>query len=161
MKRKFWSVGSIVALAILAGSLFSLYYIVTQVDFGVTPPPFSELKTVSGHVEYVQWREWGEMDSAMEIKIQGEPTPFQYFVPHKREVSRALQEGVTVQFWVDSHDFPEVWQAAVDGIIISPYQSRVAWGKSNARLGKIFVSSLLFLLALIPSLYLVSKMRGR
>ncbi|MBI4302861.1 MAG: hypothetical protein HY665_00775 [Chloroflexi bacterium] len=153
MKKKFWSAGSIIGLVILTGSLISLYYVVTRTDFGATPPPFNELTMVSGQVEYVKWREWGESDSLMEIKLRKLPTQFQYLKPHEDEVSRALQKGVIAQFWVDPHD-SEVWQVAIDGIIISPYQSRVAWEISNARLGKTVVSIILLVLTLISGMYL-------
>lgn len=174
MKGKLWSIGLILCLAVLVGSLALVYYIAAKPWSDDSPPPFDELKVVSGQVEYVKWNEGGEYEhSSIEIKLRELPNGFLYWTPHIREVDlalrKALKEHSSAKLWVALryYNYPawsvvEVWQVAVDGIIISPYQSRVAWGKSNARLGKIIVSFfLVFFLTLIPGIYLYGKMRGR
>ncbi len=164
--RRFWSVGLVVSLAIVALVSPALIYLIFQQDFGDRSPPFDDLTMLSGRVEWVKWMERENSDGNVYdydvyLKLRELSTEFHYNEPHEYEVYRALTEHTSVQLWVY---VGEVWQVAVDGTVISSYQSRVAWGKSNAMVGKIFVSSFAaFILDLVPVLYLyqrVKKARG-
>ncbi len=143
MKRSLWSVGSILSLAIIVGSLVLVYYIVAKPWSDDSPPPFDELEVVSGQVGYVNWNEGEEYEhSSIDIKLRELPNEFFYWTPYIHDVDlalrKALREYSSVKLWVAHryYNYPavsvvEAWQVAVDGVVISSYEDRVEWGKSR------------------------------
>lgn len=162
MKRKFWSLGSVLGLAIIILGLPALVYLIFLQDFGDKSPPFDELTIMSGQVENVELVDkYNSNDNVYDqdvyIKLRGLPTRFLYGEPYELEVYQALEEQGSFQLWVGRG---EVWQVAVDSTVISSYQSRVAWGKSNTMVGKIFVSCFIgFFLAVFPGIYLYLRFK--
>lgn len=173
MKRRCWSVGLVVPLAIIIGSLILAYYIVARPWSDERPPSFDELQVVSGQVEYVKWNEGGEYEhSSIGIKLRELPNEFLflYWTPYIHEVDLALikasRELSSIKLWVALryYNYPawgilEVWQVAVDGVVISSYQDRVDWGESRVGLRKFLVVSFIILLDLIPGIILYQNLK--
>ena len=166
MKRKTWSVGSILCLSILVGSFVLVIYIIASPWSDNRPPLFNDLNVVSGYVEYIIWNEGGEHEhSSIEIRLHDLPNEFLYWTPYLLEVHLALtkakRELSTVKLWVAlrHYNYPtwgvlEVWQAAVNGVVISSYEDRVDWGESHVVLRKSLVVSFILLIDLFAGMYL-------
>ena len=175
MKRKTWSVGLILCLSILVGSFVLVICIIARPWSDNRPPLFNDLNVVSGYVEYIIWNEGGEHEhSSIEIKLHDISNEFLYWTPYLQEVHLALtkakRELSTVKLWVAlrHYNYPtwgviEVWQAAVNGVVISSYEDRVDWGESHVVLRKSLVVSFILLIDLFAGMYLkdiLKKQRG-
>jgi len=147
MKKHFWSLGSLLALTVIIGS-FGLVCFVTQRWWGgEIAPAFSDLTSFSGEVVKLEFIDLYDSDSHIYdhdiyIWLRSYPTRYQDLEPHEHEVYQVLKGGSTVELWVDH---TEVWHVATDGEVVSSYEARAAWGKSNDSFGKVFVSLLIAL----------------
>jgi len=171
MKRKTWSVGLILCLSILVGSFVLVIYIIASPWSDNRPPLFNDLNVVSGYVEYIIWNEGGEHEhSSIEIKLHELPNEFLYWTPYLQEVHLALtkakRELSTVKLWVAlrHYNYPtwgvlEVWQAAVNGVVISSYEDRKEWGTSRVALRKLLVVLCTILLEFILGIVLVQNLK--
>ncbi len=133
-----------------------------------TPPSFSDLRVVSGEVEFVK-RGGTDGDDWVDIRLRGHPTLFWYWQPHDDRVYRALKERGRAELWVaedpDKPRWPwqepqfEVWQVASNGVVVSSYEDRVVWGESNDLIGRLILIAVLALGAVILAAIISHKVR--
>ncbi len=174
MKRNYWSIWFLLPIAIIVASAGLVYYIITTPWSDDNPPSLNEIQIVSGHVELITWNEGDEGEhSSINIKLQEQPGEFFYLRPYLDEVStelrKASSKGSLVKFWVATRKYNysppmtvnEIWQAEIEGKVVSSYVDRVESGKSHVRLRKSLIVIFIILLDLIPGIYLYKMIKKK